>query len=75
MFQKAYVRSVSANDALPLEHKLENRHSLRNANLSDFLDNPSFFRFHRSEECGFQEKTLDIFGRKICVLDQDVGNH
>lgn len=70
-----YVFEVSANDALPLEYKLQNRQPLRQADVSDFINNAPVERFHASEKSGFQEKLLDIFGRKICVLDKDVADH
>jgi hypothetical protein len=50
MPETPYIFDVCANDALPLEYKLHNGYPTRQANLSDFINNPSFFRVKRTDE-------------------------
>ena len=72
---KPYVFDISANDALPLEYKLNHRQPTRQANLSDFVDNPMFFRLHRTQEGGFEKQLLNVLGGEGSMLDQDISNH
>lgn len=72
---KPYIFDVSENDALPLEYKLNKRNALRNANLSDFVNNTAFMSFISPEKSSFKEKVFDIFGGKVCVLDENVSDH
>ena len=72
---KPYVFDVSDNDALPLEYKLNNWQPLRQADLSDFMDNSVFLRLHRTHEGSFEKQLLDILGGEGRVLNQDVSDH
>lgn len=57
-----FIRDISANDALPLEYKLQYGHTLRNADISDFINNTAVFSLHCTEESGLEEELAGLVG-------------
>lgn len=72
---KYFIRDVSDNDALPLEYKLQNRNPFRQVDVSDFVNNTSFFRIYGPEESCLKEKLFDVFHGKVRMLDENVADH
>ena len=58
-----YLFEGSANDALPLEYKLQNRHPQRQVNVRDFINNAPLQRVDRPEERGLKEELLHVLNR------------
>lgn len=69
MPENAYILGRCANDALPLEYKLQNRHPLRQVDVGHFINNPSLFGVQGTDESGIEKKSLDVSSRELGVAD------
>ena len=65
---------VSANDALPLEYKLNNREPRREANLCDFVGESVLDRFTALHESRFEEQSIKLFLAHVGVTSNDRGD-
>ena len=62
-----HIHGVSANDALPLEHKLLNRQPLRQADVADFIGDAALQRYLRVDEGHLKEQPVHLTSSESAV--------
>jgi len=65
---------VGENDALPLEYKRQNRHLLKQANISDFVGDAALECFICSDILHFEKQGIHILGGQIGMPDHDISD-